>query len=196
MTAIFFAFPPVIVYDCRRRHSRRPEACYWWRRRPRWIWSQGEGYAKRIWYWFSIKVRAARKAWANHRPSFSNFLLWPQIQYQLPSLHQKLFWPSFFQFFTNGGHSRTPGTAWCHASDMTSPRRHRPTWNQHCGVCAARFPCIMFLLFCLCFTCRHTEQLQPWGHVFSKGGGSVTSVPRISASLHPFDTCLPLTLPF
>ena len=42
MTATFFASPRAIVYDCRRRHSRRPEACCWWRRRPRWIWSQEE----------------------------------------------------------------------------------------------------------------------------------------------------------
>ena len=41
-----------------------------------------------------------------------------------------------------------------------------------------------------------SERLQPWEHVFSKGGGSVTSVPRIPASLHPFDTAFLWHFPF
>ena len=54
ITATFFVSPRDMVYDYRRHYSRRPEACYWWRRRSRWIWSHGEDYVKIIWYRFKI----------------------------------------------------------------------------------------------------------------------------------------------
>ena len=128
MIAIFFASPRAIVYNYRRRHSRRPEACYWWRRRPRWIWSQGEDCASAknpFDIELRFKVRAVRKASANHRPSFLDFFSGRKSNISCP-LHGKIpSWPPFLQLFTNGGHSSTPATAWRHASDMASPRRHR-----------------------------------------------------------------------
>ena len=157
MTATFFASPRAIVYDCRRRHSRRPEACCWCRRRPRWIWSQGEDHSaapKGFDIGLRFKVRAVRKASANHRPSFLNFFSGRKSNISCP-LHGKIpSWPPFLQLFTNGGHSSTPATAWRHASDMASPRRHRSnvgsaSWQKR----IAPIPQHHVSAFVLSFTC-------------------------------------------
>ena len=58
-----------------------------------------------------FKVRAVRKASANHRPSFLDFFSARKSNIKW-LLHGKTRpWPPFLQFFTNGGHSRTPATA-------------------------------------------------------------------------------------
>ena len=125
MTAIFFVSPRAIVYNYRRRHSRRPEACCWWRRRPRWIWSQGEDCASAknpFDIELRFKVRAVRKASANHRPSFLDFFSARNSNIKWLLQGKTHSWPPFLQFFINEGHSRTSVTAWRHASDMASPK--------------------------------------------------------------------------
>ena len=201
MTATFFASPRAIVYDCRRRHSRRPEACCWWRRRPRWIWFQEEhnSAAPRS---FDIDLRLRFGRFGRSQPitglHSATFFSDRKFNISCPAYIKNHFWPSFLQFFTNGGHFRTPTIAWRYASDMTSPRRHRSDLGSALRLRIAPTG-IMFLL-CFFFH-MHSERLwaSDYSHEdmsFRRGGGSVTSVPRIPASLHPFDTAFLWHFPF
>ena len=125
MTATFFASSRAIVYDCRRRHSRRPEACCWWRRRSRWIWSQEEDCVS-VKNPFDIelrfKIRAIRKVSVNHRPSFLNFFSTRNSNIKWLLQNKISSWSLFLQFFVNEDYFRTSIIAWRHASDMTSSK--------------------------------------------------------------------------
>ena len=134
-----------------------------------------------------FKVRAVRKASANHRPSFLDFFSGRKFNISCPPYIENHSWLSFLQFFTNGGHCRIPIIAWRHASDMASPRRHQIGIN----IIAARRKRALGPKV-LCFLWFFSDQAYmtfvflllfffstALGISASSRGGSVTSVSRI-----------------